>query len=252
MFNLILKRILPLPKLDALESYLFVGPHPDDIEVGCAPTVKKLTDMGKRVAFLVATDGRMGTSVPALWGEKLAAIRREEARESARLLGVHEVIFLPFEDAGNYTADDCARRIALEVARLKPDAVFAPDPDVKSEFHADHIKTGQAVKYASCMAPFASVMETLGSQEAHAPKVYAFYNTDRPNSFLRIGKYFDMRERALLCHKSQFGENEARQIALYYKLRSIRLGLSRLAGRCDGYRAVTPPRSHCLPEAARW
>lgn len=252
MFYFILKRILPLPKLESLESHLFVGPHPDDIEVGCAPTVKKLTEAGKRVVFLVVTDGRMGADDPALWGDRLAALRQEEARASAALLGVREVIFLPFEDAGRYTADDCARAVAVEIARVKPDAVFAPDPDVVCEFHGDHIKTGQAVKLASCMAPFGSVMESLGSAEHHAPKVYAFYNTDRPNSYIRIGKYFRFREEALRSHKSQFDEEAVKTISLYYKLRSVRLGLSRRFGLCDGYRCLTPARTHCFPEASRW
>lgn len=252
MIDFILKRILPLPKLGSLESCLFVGPHPDDIEVACAPSVKKLTEAGKRVYFLIVTDGRMGASDPELWGDKLAALRREEAAESAKLLGVAEIVWLPFRDAGAYTADECARKIAAEIARLKPDAVFGPDPDVISEFHADHIKTGQAVKYASCMAPFPAVMESLGCADFHAPKVYAFYNTDRPNAFVRIGKTFDFREKALACHKSQFDDKAVHDITLYYRLRSIRLGIFRRFGRCDGYRAITPERAHCFPEASHW
>ncbi len=252
MFNWILKRVLPLPKLTRLESYLFIGPHPDDIEVACAPTVKRLTEAGKRVRFLIVTDGRMGTDDPRLWGDCLAALRREEAAASAKLLGVTDVAYLPFEDAGDYTADACARQIAVEIARTKPDAVFAPDPDVIAEFHADHIKTGQAVKYASCMAPFLSVMEGLGCAQAHTPKAYAFYNTDRPNSFIRIGKTFAFRAKALACHRSQFDDKSIDSISIYYRLRSIRLGLFRRLGLCDGYRALTPARTHCIPEAARW
>lgn len=252
MFNFILKRILPLPKLLQLESFLFIGPHPDDIEVACAPTVKRLTESGKHVTFLIVTDGRMGSADPTLWGDRLAALRREEAAASAKLLNVTEIIYLPFADAGRYTADECARKLAVEIARIKPDAVFAPDPDVITEFHADHIKTGQAVKFASCMTPFPSVMEELGCSQFHAPKVYAFYNTNRPNTYIRTAKTFAVREKALACHKSQFDGKAVHDIALYYRLRGIRLGLFRRFGLCDGYRCVTPPRAHCLPESADW
>jgi hypothetical protein len=69
---------------------------------------------------------------------------------------------------------------------------------------------------------------------------------------VRIGKYFRFREEALRCHKSQFNEREVKTIALYYKLRSVRLGLFRKFGLCDGYRALTPARTHCFPEASRW
>ena len=48
----------PVPQVEAFDSYLFMGPHPDDIEVGAGATVAKLTAAGKRVTFLILTDGR--------------------------------------------------------------------------------------------------------------------------------------------------------------------------------------------------
>ena len=33
MFRTILKKVAPIPDLTAFERYLFLGPHPDDIEV---------------------------------------------------------------------------------------------------------------------------------------------------------------------------------------------------------------------------
>ncbi|MBQ8873262.1 MAG: PIG-L family deacetylase, partial [Clostridia bacterium] len=38
---------MPLPKLLKQQKFLFVGPHPDDIEVACGSTVAKLVKMGK-------------------------------------------------------------------------------------------------------------------------------------------------------------------------------------------------------------
>ena len=46
MFNAILRRVAPIPKLDSFARYLFVGPHPDDIEVACAPSIRALTQAG--------------------------------------------------------------------------------------------------------------------------------------------------------------------------------------------------------------
>ena len=102
MFNAILRRFSPIPKLDAFSRYLFIGPHPDDIEVACAPSVRALTRAGKHVTFLVLTDGCMGAIDPALSSEALVEIRRAEALASAKLLGVTDVVFLPFHDGGMY------------------------------------------------------------------------------------------------------------------------------------------------------
>ena len=53
MLKSILLKAVPVPKIDQFERYLFVGPHPDDIEVACGATVAKLVSLGKKVTFIV-------------------------------------------------------------------------------------------------------------------------------------------------------------------------------------------------------
>lgn len=252
MFQALLKRAVPLPKLTEYQSYLFIGPHPDDIEVACAPSVKALTDAGKRVSFLIVTDGCMGALDPALFGDALANIRQSEARASAELLGVKDVVFLPFHDGGLYCVEDAAKAIAKEIARIKPQVVFAPDPNVPSECHADHIKVGLAAKMSMCLSPYASIMRGLGSEETHAPEALALYYTNRPNAYIPIKRYRNIRAAAAGLHKSQFDAAALEQITLYFTLRSVRLGLKRLSGPLDGYRALAPAHMHCFPEASEW
>ncbi len=246
----LLKKAVPLPKLLEYQRYLFIGPHPDDIEVGCAPTVRRLVEEGKQALFLVLTDGCMGSIDPALSGAALIERRQAEARDSARLLGVQDVRFLPFRDGGLYAVEEAARAVAAEIVRTKPDVVFAPDPGVRSECHADHIKTGRAASMAMMMAPFSALMESVGCAGSHAPSALALYYTDAPNAYIRIGKQFSARAEAIACHKSQFAEADVQNLTLYFTLRSIRLG--GLRGKCDGYRVLAPTHMHCFPEASRW
>ncbi len=252
MFRAVLKRFVPLPKVDAFARYLFIGPHPDDIETACAPTVKRLVEAGKHVSFLIVTDGRMGALDPACYGETLVSIRRAESLASAALLGVTDVMFLPFSDGGLYPVEEAAKAIAREIVRLKPAAVFAPDPNVISECHADHLKTGLAAKMAMSMAPFRGVMESLGVPESHPVEALFFYYTDKPNVCLPVGRAFAVREQAIALHKSQFDAAAIKSIVTYFQFRSIRLGLKRLRGRCDGYRALSSVHMHCFPEASSW
>ena len=51
----------PPPEIEKCERFLFIGPHPDDIEIGAGATAAKLAAMGKAVCFLVCTDGRYGS-----------------------------------------------------------------------------------------------------------------------------------------------------------------------------------------------
>ena len=252
MFLSILRRVAPIPELTKFERYLFIGPHPDDIEVACAPTIRALREAGKQVSFLVVTDGRMGALDPKLSGDELVQLRQTESLASARLLGVTDVTFLTFQDGGMYRVEDAACEIARQIVRLKPDAVFAPDPNVISECHADHLKTGLAAKMTASMTPFESVMRSIGSSGSHAIQALALYYTDRPNAYVSIKKHFSARTEALACHKSQFDGQAIKDITMYFKLRSTRFGLRRLKGMCDGYRALAPVHMHCFPEAAEW
>ena len=56
--TLALRFAAPVPDPLSFERYLFIGPHPDDIEIGAGATVARLTAMGKYVQFLICTDGR--------------------------------------------------------------------------------------------------------------------------------------------------------------------------------------------------
>ncbi len=55
-----LKLAAPIPNPESFRRYLFIGPHPDDIEIGAGATVAALTAAGKHVSFLICTDGRFG------------------------------------------------------------------------------------------------------------------------------------------------------------------------------------------------
>lgn len=252
MFRAILKKVAPIPRLGQFERYLFLGPHPDDIEVACAPTVKALTDAGKHVSFVVLTDGRMGALDPGLYGDELVAIRRGEALASAALLGVTDVTFLPFHDGAMYPLEEAACAVAKEIVRLRPDVVFAPDPNVISECHLDHIKTGQAAKTAMSMAPFESVMQSIGASGSHSVSALAFYYTDRPNAYIPVRRTRVVRKDALLLHESQFTAQSVDDICMYFRLRSARFALRTLRGPSEGYRALAPLHMHCFPEASEW
>ena len=38
MLKWVLKAAVPIPKLESYQRFLFVGPHPDDIEIGAGAT----------------------------------------------------------------------------------------------------------------------------------------------------------------------------------------------------------------------
>ena len=116
----VLKILAPLPKIEDYDRFLFIGPHPDDIEIGAGATVAKLTALGKQVTFLICTDGRYGlTNAPkGMTPEELIPLRQRESMEAAKVLGVTDVRFLPFEDAGFYDQEELTLAVAKVVGEV--------------------------------------------------------------------------------------------------------------------------------------
>lgn len=241
----------PLPDLEGFERYLFVGPHPDDIEIGAGATVSRLASLGKQVTFLVCTDGRYGDENTALRGLALAQVRKEEARRSAGLLGVTDVRFLGLSDGGFYSREELFSGIAKVIGEVQPEAVFAPDPCVGSECHVDHLNVGQAVRRLSYLASNAGIMEQYGAESAQI-QALAYYMTARPNRFVSTREHLQKQLDAIFtCHESQFpaGCAGTSSIRLYLKLRAVDFGIRSLKGQAEGFRVLGQTQMHCLPEA---
>lgn len=241
----------PLPDLEGFDRYLFVGPHPDDIEIGAGATVSRLISLGKQVTFLICTDGRYGDENTALRGLELAQVRKEEARRSAGLLGVTDVRFLGLSDGGFYSREELFSGIAKVIGQVQPEVIFAPDPCVNSECHVDHLNVGQAVRRLAYLASNGGIMEQYGTKSAPI-QALAYYMTARPNRFVSTQGHLQRQLDAIFtCHESQFPQGcpGADSIRLYLKLRALDFGIRSLKGQAEGFRVLGQTQMHCLPEA---
>lgn len=243
----------PLPRIEDSRRVLFIGPHPDDIEIGAGATAAKLASAGKELCFLICTDGRYGdTYIPVgTSAQELIAVRQKEARRSAALLGVGDVRFLGLSDGGFYTTEALRQGMAEVIGDFGPELIFAPDPRVGSECHTDHLNVGEAAMRLAYFAPYAGIMAGYGSKAAPV-KALALYMTAKPNQYIKTSGYLGRQLEAVFsCHKSQFpaGCDEARSISMYLKLRSVDYGLRSLKGTAEGFRVLGVTQMHCLPEA---
>ena len=242
----------PAPQVEAFERYLFVGPHPDDIEIGAGATAAKLAAAGKKLSFLICLDGRYGlVNAPSgTTPEELIELRKAESLASARLLGVEDVRFLGLCDGGFYDRQELRCALAQAIGEIRPQLVFAPDPDVESECHTDHLIVGQEVKEIAHFAPYTEIMARYGAEGAPV-EALAFYMTARPNRFVETRGLLNRQLDALLCHRTQFPANSAdyKSVSLYLKLRAADFGLRSLRGQAEGFRVLGRTQMHCLPEA---
>ncbi len=252
--SFILKFAVPFPDILKYDNYLFIGPHPDDIEIGAGATIAKLTSLGKRVSFLICLDGRFGLDFApeGTTPSELIEIRKAECIEAAKELDVTDVHFLGLSDGGLYAKEDLLSAMAVAIGKIQPDIIFAPDPDVSSECHMDHLNVGNCAKNLAFFAPFKEIMATHGAESANVQAI-GFYMTAKPNRYVRTGKYLKMQLSSILCHKSQFPvDSEAfSSVKTYLTLRSIDFGIRSFKGRAEGFRVLSRTHMHCLPEAGK-
>lgn len=250
---MILRLAAPVPQVEVYQRYLFIGPHPDDIEIGAGATAAKLAAQGKEICFLVCLDGRFGDgSAPeSVQGDRLVALRKTEAIRSAAVLGVKDVRFLDLCDGGFYEQKELTQRMAQVVGEFQPDVILAPDPCVTNECHADHLNVGKAARQVAYFAPYGGIM--AGYSAVRAPvQALAYYMTAKPNRFVKTTGYTKLQRKAIFdCHHSQFPREsaEGRSIELYLKIRSVDFGLRSGKGCAEGFRVLGVTQMHCLPEA---
>ena len=77
---------------------MVVFAHPDDAEFGCGGTVARWVTEGIEFVYVVATDGSKGSADPTMSPEQLIALRRQEQRSAADVLGVKDIVFLGYPD----------------------------------------------------------------------------------------------------------------------------------------------------------
>ena len=189
------------------EIYLMViAPHPDDSEFGIGGTVARLTKEGKKVVYVICTNGNKGSSDRTMTPEKLAKIREKEQRNAAETLGVSEVVFLGYPDQGLEDSAEFRKALVRVIRQYKPYIVATSDPYRKYMWHRDHRICGQVA--ADAVFPYArdhmAYPDLLAERlEPHKVREMWFWGTDDPNFRSDVTGTLDDKFNALACHKSQ-------------------------------------------------
>ena len=183
-----------------------ITPHPDDAEFGVAGTVAKWTREGKQVVYVVCTNGNKGTSDPSINPEQLAAVRQDEQRAAAALLGVREVVFLGNADQGLEDTPEFRKQIVRLIRLYRPYTVVTADPYRRYIWHRDHRITGQVTldavfPYARDHLAYPDLLEE--GLQPHKVKEMLFWASENINYRSDITDTFDIKLAALRCHESQ-------------------------------------------------
>jgi LmbE family N-acetylglucosaminyl deacetylase len=185
---------------------MVVVAHPDDMEFYCGGTIAKLAQAGNEVTVVVCTEGDKGTFDLQADPDELAAIRKEEQEEAAKLLGIKGVIYLGYADGELEANPTIKQELAGLYRQYQPQVLFTFDPWKRYELHPDHLAAGQVAleaRLAAKLPLYYPEQLTGGLAPCEITQIYLF-NTDSPNYWEDITKTFDLRLQALFLHRSQF------------------------------------------------
>jgi len=222
-------------KLDLLAF----GVHPDDVELGCAGTIRMAIAEGKKVGIVDLTRGELGT-------RGSAELRLQEATRAAAILQVEVRENLGLAD-GFFTQDETnLRKVITAIRRFQPEIILANAPEDR---HPDHGRSAKLVSDAAFLAGLRkiSTQDEGAEQSAWRPKYVFHYIQDRfiqPTFVVDISAHMDKKMEAILAYGSQFYSTDNNEPATYIstpefletvKARAMMLGKRIGVAYAEGY-----------------
>lgn len=237
-----LKQLLSPPKIDEIESALFIQPHPDDNEIGAGGTIAYLRQKGIPVYVVTVTKGDGGSEKYA--PEELANIRHQEALVAAEILDVKYLGNLGFNNSHPGTTSEICEAIVEVIRQCKPHAIFSVDPELPNECHPVHIKVGQAVKEAFMRAgqKFYPFNNGVKRDDAFTPSILGQYFTENETEVLDISAYYELKIASIRAHQSQMSEEYLLMLMQYYDLIATGTGFEHV----ERIKLFSQLQSHCF------
>ena len=197
----LISRNLPTPA-----SALAIGAHPDDVEFGGGGTLAKWAAAGCTVHHLILTDGSKGTWNSDADVALLAATRRREQHEAARILSGQRagaVVFLDQIDGELESTLALRGEVARVIRELRPEVVLGHDPWKRYRLHPDHRHAGLLACEGIVAARDPHFFKEHGMAH-HRPSALLLWEADDPDHVEDVTDSMDAKLDALEAHESQF------------------------------------------------
>lgn len=181
-------------------NILAIGAHPDDIETSCAGTLAKFAARGDKVFLASATNGNIGSVTLPM--EQIARIRKEEARQSAAVIG-SEYICLDYDDEMFFEDRDARLKFIDLVRYCKADLILTHNP---VDYNPDHELTSKIINDIAVMIPIAK-LKTPNPPYDKIPVIYYWepvYGMGFiPTDYVDITDTYHIKRQMLGKHISQ-------------------------------------------------
>jgi bacillithiol biosynthesis deacetylase BshB1 len=189
-------------KLDAL----FIGAHPDDIEITSSGTLLRLIDSGRKAGIVDLTQGELST-------RGTLKSRAKETAAATKILGAAVRENLKLKDGNIENNPQNRLKLIRIIRRYKPEIIFAPYPNDR---HPDHISASNFIKESVYYSGLRKI-NTEGLDAFRPKRIYYFRHAyDLPVSIIvDISSTFEKKMKSILAYSSQFYNPKATEPETY-------------------------------------
>ena len=238
------------PPLEGPKTLMAIMAHPDDIDFTSAGTIAKFCAEGWTVYYVLATSGDKGTH-DDYSRQELAALREQEQRDAAAVLGVKDVFFLGYPDGFLEPTTELRGQIVRLLRKYEVDCVMTWDAFRRGFNHVDHRNIGIATRDAV----FPAVRDHLYYEEHQEEGLAArqvnemlLAGAEDPDYFVDISGFIDKKVDAMLCHRSQVATQDRDE--MMKRQREGRFGQRRMVESFKRVHLGRPPRQPQPPTEA--
>ncbi|WP_339839494.1 PIG-L family deacetylase [uncultured Maribacter sp.] len=187
-------------------NILAIGAHPDDCDSKFGGTAALFAKMGHNVKFLALTNGDAGHQSKG--GGPLAKIRRQEAKDAAKALGIAEYEVLDNHDGELFPTLNVRLEVIRRIRNWDADIVLGLRPN---DYHPDHRNAGSVVQDAAYMNIVPNVAPDTPPLQKNPVFLYMSDHFKKPYPFQKdiaviIDDVIDTKVKGLAAHESQMFE----------------------------------------------
>lgn len=230
-----------LNKLD-YKNVLVLAPHPDDDVFGLGGVAKKLTTAGSKVTVAYLCDGSAGVPEGRPAGEEIGQapkrdeslinIRKSEAQNAGKILGISEQVFFGYPDGRLASGTSAVKAVSDLITRVKPDIIFLPS---FLDNHGDHRVTNEIFMNA-CLAGRQAVNSNKILADDFPIWAYEIWTPIFINRLVDISLYIKTKTEAILAHSSQL--KSRRYDKAIIALNQYRAEINNMSGYAEGFFAA--------------
>ena len=198
-----------------------IGAHPDDIELGCAALIKKVTELQLAEVYLIV-----------LTDDGKAKTRRREALNGARSMGIpkRRVLFAGMRDGDlrvSARSVERIRHIASEWG-IAPDVIIT---HTEADSHNDHVEANRIAHAAFRKCIFLHFSIHLSAElDRFEPRLFIDLSQD----------FMESKAAAIACHSSQESRLKGVDLTIYEQTLGHSAGLKRV----EAFEVRLPGQDH--------